>query len=334
VSEREIGSAAPPAPPAVTTATLSYHGTGGSLFGLVLLNGLLSIVTLGIYSFWAKTKVRAFHYSHTELDGDRFAYHGTGGELWIGYLKAVGIIFLIFISVGIVSAVVGSGAVGPDPVISLVMSFLAYGIIAALIPVAVNGARRYRLSRSSWRGIRFSYHGKAQDFLAMNVAGFFMAVVTLGFFLPTWQNKRREFFVTNARFGSEPFMYSGTGKELFGEYVKALLLTIPTLGLSWVWYSAFKHRYFWSNTTMRGARFRSTMTGGDLLTLSLTNIVLTLFTLGIGIPWVQTRSHAFIASRISLKGTVEWAAIEQRAQQAGTSGEGLADAFDVDVGIG
>jgi hypothetical protein len=42
----------------------------------------------------------------------------------------------------------------------------------------------------------------------------------------------------------------------------------------------------------------------------------------------------FIASRISLKGTVEWAAIEQRAQQAGTSGEGLADAFDVDVGIG
>jgi uncharacterized membrane protein YjgN (DUF898 family) len=333
VSEREIDSAAPAAPPTVTTAKLSYHGTGGSLFGLVLLNGLLTIITIGIYSFWAKTKVRAFHYSHTELDGDRFAYHGTGGELWSGYLKAVGILLLIFVTMGIAGALL-SGSTEPDPVINGLISLLAYGIIGLLVPVAVNGARRYRLSRSSWRGIRFSYHGKAKDFLAMNVAGFLLSLITLGFYLPAWQNKRREFLVTHARFGSEPFMYGGQSQELFREYVKALLLTIPTIGLSWVWYAAFKHRFFWSNTTMRGARFRSTVNGGDLLGLSLTNIALTLITLGIAIPWVQVRSHAFFAERLSLKGTVEWAAIEQRAQQSSTAAEGLADAMDVDVGIG
>ena len=333
MSEREIDPAIT-APPTITTAKLSYHGTGGSLFGLVLLNGLLTIITLGIYSFWAKTKVRAFHYSHTEMDGDRFAYHGTGGELWSGYLKAVGILFLIFLSIGIVSAVLSPSGGEPQPVIAIGLPLLAYAIVGVLIPVAINGARRYRLSRSSWRGIRFSYHGKAKEFLAMNLGGLLLTVVTLGFYLPTWQNRRREYFVTHARFGSEPFMYSGAARELFGEYVKALLLTIPTLGLSWVWYAAFKHRFFWANTTMRGARFRSTVSGGDLLGLSLTNIALTLVTLGIGIPWVQTRSHAFFAERLSLKGTVEWAAIEQRAQQAGAAGEGLADAFDVDVGIG
>ena len=66
-----------------TTARLRYHGTGGSLFGLMFVNALLTVITLTIYSAWAKTKVRVFHWSHTELDGDRFAYHGTGGELFM-----------------------------------------------------------------------------------------------------------------------------------------------------------------------------------------------------------------------------------------------------------
>lgn len=331
MSEREIDSANPQAATKVTTATLRYHGTGGSFFSLVLLNGLLTIITFGIYSFWAKTKIRAFHYSHTELDGDRFAYHGTGRELWLGYLKAVGIIFVMVILMSVVPSLLGAS---DDQLVGAVIGLAFYAIIALLVPIVVNGARRYRLSRSSWRGIRFSYHGQAKEYLALSVSGFFLTLISLGFYLPAWQNRAREFFVTHTRFGSEPFQYGGETGELFSAYVKALLLTIPTLGLSWIWYAAFKHRFFWSNTTMRGARFRSTVFGRDLLVLSLTNILLTAVTLGIGIPWVQTRTHAFYAERLSLRGTVEWAAIEQRAQQAGTASEGMADALDVDIGIG
>jgi uncharacterized membrane protein YjgN (DUF898 family) len=331
VSEREIDQAAASAAPKITTANLSYHGTGGSFFGLVLLNGLLTIITVGIYSFWAKTKIRAFHYSHTEMDGDRFAYHGTGGELWLGYLKAMGIIFVMVLAMGILPSLLGASG---DPLVQAAIGLVFYGIIGLLVPVVVNGARRYRLSRSSWRGIRFSYHGKPKEYLALSVSCFLLTVISLGFYLPAWQTRARKFFVENARFGSEPFQFSGETGELFGQYMKALLLTIPTLGLSWVWYAAFKHRFFWGNTTMRGARFRSTVMGGDLLVLSLTNILLTFVTLGIGVPWVQTRTHAFYAERLSMRGTVEWAAIEQRAQQAGAASEGMADALDVDIGIG
>src|SRR5918999_4430018 len=81
---------------------LRYHGEGWALFGLLIVNALLTIVTLGIYSFWAKNKVREFHYSHTELDGDRFAYHGTGGELFSGALKAFGIMILFLIAFGFI----------------------------------------------------------------------------------------------------------------------------------------------------------------------------------------------------------------------------------------
>lgn len=317
-----------------SVARLRYHGTGGALLGLVFVNALLTIVTLGIYSFWAKNKVREFHYSHTEMDGDRFAYHGTGGELFKGALKAFGFLFALIVVFTIVNVLIGRlGLVSPD-VAAIVMTAVLYAVIAILVVVAVHLARRYRMSRSSLRGIRFSYHGALGEFVRLMVRGTLLTIVTLGFYAPYFQNQRRAFLVKSVRFGSEPFMYNADGKELFGQYVKALLLTIPTLGFSWTWYLAFAHRYMWGNTTMRGARFRSSVTGGELLKVQLVNLALVIFTLGIGTTWALTRMQAFWCENLALHGTVDWATIEQRAQIAGAVGEGLADGLDVDVGIG
>ncbi|HEU4747193.1 MAG TPA: YjgN family protein [Gemmatimonadaceae bacterium] len=316
------------------TSRFRYHGTGGSFFGLILGNALLTIVTLGIYSFWAKTRVRRFHYSHTDLFGERFAYHGTGGELFSGYLKAV----LLLIVLAIALVVVSSLVVGPSPSSGSLMEIgvvlVFYILIFLLMAVAVNGARRYRLSRSSWRGIRFSFHGDKGDFVALMLRGTLLTIVTLGFYLPYFQNQRRAFFVNNARFGSEPFTYQADARELFREYVKAVLLTVPTLALYWIWYSAFKARFFWMHTAIGTARFRSTVSGGELFSLSLTNVLLVIFTLGLGAPWAITRTHAFWCDKVSLRGDVDWASIQQRAHDADATAEGMSDAFDVDVGIG
>jgi uncharacterized membrane protein YjgN (DUF898 family) len=308
-------------------AKLRYHGVGGSLFGLVIVNTLLTLITLGIYSFWAKNKVREFHYSHTELDGDRFAYHGTGGELFSGALKASGVMIVFTILLTVAQHIF-------PPSAQLAIAVVFYLALFLLIPIAITGARRYRLSRSSWRGIRFSFHGRWQEYLGLIARGTLLTIITLGFYGPRFQNERRAFFVRNARFGSEPFLYDGSGKELFGHYVKAVLLTIPTLGLCWIWYAAFKHRYFWQHTAMRGARFRSSVTGGDLFALHFTNGLLVLLTLGIATPWAITRAHAFWCDTLTLRGTVDWATIEQRAQAATATAEGLAEGFDVDVGLG
>lgn len=315
-----------------SNAKLRYHGEGGALFGLMIVNALLAIITLGIYSFWAKNKVREFHYSHTNLDGDPFTYHGTGGELFAGALKASGIMIVLGVGLTAVTEMSQRGMLGPFAMIGAVATF--YLAIFFLVIIAVNGARRYRLSRSSWRGIRFSFHGRWPQFLGLVAGGVALTIVTLGFYMPWFQSKRREFFVRNARFGSEPFLYDGKGKVLFGQYVKALLLTVPTLGLVWIWYAAFKHRYFWGHTAMRGARFRSSVTGRELFGLMLTNGLLVLFTFGIGMPWAITRTHAFWCNALSLHGTVDWAAIEQRAQTATATAEGLAEGFDVDIGLG
>lgn len=315
-----------------TVARFRYHGTGGSLFGLVLVNGLLTIITLGIYSFWAKTKVRQFHYSHTELDGDRFAYHGTGGELLSGALKATGILMVLGLAFGLSMALLAGDQPSAEPPIVGIAVF--YAAIGLLLVVAINGARKYRLSRSSWRGIRFSFHGQLGEFVGMMLKGTLLTIVTIGFYSPWFQSDRRAFFVNNARFGSEPFRYDGNGRDMFGQWIKTVLLTIPTLGLSWIWYAAWKHRYFWGHTTMRGGRFRSDVTGGELLGLTITNLLLVIVTLGIGAAWAIVRNHVFFAENMSLHGTMDWASIQQRAQRVGTTGEGLAEGLDVDVGIG
>jgi len=313
-------------------AKLRYHGEGGSLFGLAIVNGLLTIITLGIYSFWAKNKIREFHYSHTEMDGDRFAYHGTGSELLVGALKAGAIIFVLVLGLGLTLNMVGGQQASPLVQVGVTVAF--YGVIALLSIFAVNSTRRYRLSRSSWRGVRFSYHGKFGEYFGLILGGGLLSIITLGFYSPVFENKRRAFFVNNARFGNEPFIYKGEAAPLFKEYLKTLLLLIPTLGLYSVWYAAFKHRHFWNHTEMRGARFKSSVAGKDLLVLALTNALLVIFTLGIGTPWAICRMHRYWCDNILLVGTVDWASIQQQAQVASATGEGLAEGLDIDVGIG
>src|SRR5688572_31125634 len=123
-----------------STATFRYHGTGGALFGLAFVNGLLTIVTLGIYSFWAKNKVREFHYSHTEMDGDRFAYHGTGGELFAGAVKAVAVLLLL--SIAFAGLMIVTDGPEASPVVQVGTTAALYLVVGLLVIVAINGARR------------------------------------------------------------------------------------------------------------------------------------------------------------------------------------------------
>ena len=168
----------------------------------------------------------------------------------------------------------------------------------------------------------------------MMLRGLVLTIVTLGFYSPFFANQRRTFFSRNARFGSERFWYDGDAQELFAAYLKSFLLTIPTLGFHWFWYFAFKHRHFWNHTTFSGTQFQSTVSGSELLTLYLTNALLTIFTFGIGTPWAVVRTKAFYTDNLSIVGVVDWATIHQRMQSATAVGEGLAEALDIDVGIG
>ena len=241
-----------------------------------IVNLLLTLVTFGVYSFWAKVKIRKYFYNETEIGGDRFDYHGTGKELMIGWLKVAVIFIVVFGAMGVMQTV------WRGPMTQLLANLLLYTGLLFLVPVAIVGSRRYRLSRSSWRGIRFSFRGKAKEFIRIFTPGALLSAVTLGLYTPYFENNVRAYLIDNSYFGTRKFNYDGQGSELFGRYLKAYVLLFPTLGLYWFWFTAWRQRYYWSHTSYEGLRFCSDVTGGGLLGLSLGNLALLVLTLGLG----------------------------------------------------
>ncbi len=302
------------------------HTEGASLLGLYLVMFLLSILTLGIYSFWGRTNIRRYVAGTIEFEGDRFAYHGTGGELFRGFLKAVGVLILLYLQVFLWVLVAGRTA---GSILGILVLYIA---VLCLIPYALVGTWRYRLSRTSWRGIRFAFRGTAGDLFPIYLKGALLTLVTLGFYSPFFMNNLRRFLFRHAWYGNARFDYDGEGRDLFGDYLIGALAAIPTLGLTMIWFYTRRFNYYWSRTSFVGARFQAGMTFGGLFGLMITNVLLVIFTLGIAIPWAQVRAMRYIASNITLHGALDLAAIERRAAAATATGDEISTMLETDAG--
>ncbi len=320
------------APPPATGQDLhriAFRGSGGSLFGIYAINSLLTIVTLGVYSFWAKVKLRQYLFGETEFEGDRFAFHGTGLELFLGTLKAFGIFLLPIILLSILPDLLGL-----PRIVKSVAGFLVWLLFITFLPVAAVGARRYRLSRTSWRSIRFSFRGEVWDYMKLFWTGGLLSSITFGLYYPFFETRQQSFFVENTRFGTQPFSFDGNGRDLFWGFFSAVLLAPFTFGLSWVWYLAKKRRYYWEHTSVGEAGFKFPITWGKLLGLYAVNLLLLVPTLGLAWPWVVVRNARFTCQYLSLEGPIDLGAITQEAVSASTTGEGLAGLLDTDFGVG
>jgi len=310
-----------------TSRRLSFHGSGGTLFGIYVVNILLTIATFGIYRFWGRVKVRRFLMSQTSFEGDRFAYHGTGKELLLGFVKA-----LLFVGLPI-SALSLAARLSGDRTIHIVTQIFTSLLVFLFIPIAVVGARRYRLSRTSWRGIRFSFRGPVWAFVRLFILGSILSTLTLTLYYPFFQTRRQGFLIANSYFGRRPFRFDGRGRELFGAYAVALLLLVPTLGIYFFWFNARKTRYFWERTYFETARFRSTMTGGRLMGQTLTNWGLLIVTLGLAWPWVLARRARFEFANLSVEGPLDLTGIVQEPQLATATGDALSSLLGADFGF-
>lgn len=316
----------PPAPAGARRAV--FRGSGSALFGIHVVNACLVLATLGVYFFWAKARVRNYLWSETEFDGDRFAYHGTGRELFVGFLRAL-LVFILPITalntlpefVEVPPAVAGSMRVA--------VSVLA----GVFIPTAMVGARRYRLSRTSWRGIRFSLRARTREFVSLWIYGWLLTSFTLGLYYPAFITNQQRFFTANMWFGSQRFTFDGRKRDLVWPWIAMLALFPFTLGLSWFWFGARRQRYFAEHTRFGAARFRSTVTAAGLAWLKISTWVGLILTLGLAWPWLTARTTRRSYAWLSVEGPLALETITQQAQAVTATGEGLAGFFDADLGL-
>lgn len=219
---------------------VSFHGRRWALAAIVVRNGLLNIMTLGLYRFWAKTRMRRHFWNNLAVRGDPLEYTGRATELLLGFL----IVLAILVPVGLFYSGVEFVITSQAPEAEMAVQFAYTAFLLFLTPYALYRARRYRLTRTNWRGIRFGQDGSAGHFTVLTVAYWTLALLTLGLAYPVMRTGLQRFKINHTRFGDRLFAFDGGGAALLPAWllfysafiVTIVLLVVATMGPAQLWF--------------------------------------------------------------------------------------------------
>ena len=213
---------APPAEaPAAPPNGARFLGDERAFWRLLIRGAFLLLVTLGIYRFWLATDVRRFLWSNTEIAGDGLEYIGTARELLLGFLIAIAL--LVPLNVVFFLSAFGSGW------LSQMSGLLALIVLALLGQYAVYRARRYRLTRTVYRGIRFHQTGSAWRYAICAIFWWAMIAVTVGLAYPFAQASLERFKLRNTYYGDLQGRFVGSGTRLFFRGVLLWIVVVVPL---------------------------------------------------------------------------------------------------------
>lgn len=340
---------------------LRFVGRGVSLLGLYVANFCSMVLTLGVYSFWGKTRIRRYMWSRTLVCGDPLEYTGTGWQLCRSFL----IVISLFFGFNLLVKLLSLASLAASVLLSLVF------MLALLLfwPYAVYSALRFRLARTHWRGIHGRLAGSPVEYAMQSWMRAMLVVATLGLFAPRATAFLTRYIVNNASFGSEEFRFEADVKNLSRPYylcwlagLLVLLGTGAALG-ALVAEQPFPARHpepalflplapgalgllvcrliygaALLNWRIRGIRFAGTrldsrISMGGYLGLTLSNGLLLIATLGIAWPWTVVRRYRYVADRVLIRGEIRWSDIRQSDTALPQSGEGLLSFLDLNLGF-
>lgn len=304
---------------------LDFKGKGETFFGIVIVNWLLTIVTLGIYYPWAKAKTLQFMFGQTTLNNDPFSFHGTGKEMFKGFIKVIALFAVLF-------AIFGLFFYLELPAVGFILFYLT---LIAIMPMAIHGSYRYRMSRTSWRGVRFGYRGDRTEFVKLFFKWIFFTIISFGIYGSWFTINLRNYVLSNIRFGDAELNYQGDGADYLVMNLKGYFLSVFTLGIYSFWWQKDIFEYYIDNLSLhkedKQISFTSTATGGDFIGLIVVNFLMIVFTLGLGYAWVVTRTMKFIFDHIELEGNIDLDTLQQtEANFTDATGDDVSDFLDVD----
>lgn len=304
-----------------------FRGDNFQYLGLALYNLLLTVLTLGIYYPWAKTAIRKFLWQETELAGSRFEWHGTGKEMFRGFIKA-------YLILGGFIIIFNFGHLFIPPEIFVWVILASYLLILAIIPLAIHGMFRYRLSRTSYRGIYFGYRGHLPTFYGITVRDFFLTLITFGIYSFWLQTNVRRYVMQNSRFGNVQGDYDGKGSDLFGLAILNGILVVITLYIYTPWAIIAFFKFHANNTSFiqngRNYYLQSDASGGAFFLVLIKAALLTIFTLGIAGPIAELMVHRFYVNSLSLPADLDLEALEQTEESyRDATGDDMSDILDL-----
>ena len=337
---------------------VAFNGYGAELFGIMIVNFIFTILTLGIYHFWGKVKVRKYLWSHSNVLGSPLEYTGNGLELFTSFL-------IVFICLTIYSMVVSA-----VPLLAL----LAAPVMLWAIYFAMYRSLRFRLTRTRWRGIYANLGGSAAFFANKVIFMSIANVLCLGFLTPYITTRLYSLVLNNVYWGDMKFSFAGEARPLYKSFfigmgvsiaaisllfvfghgyfmlvataanhgetygvahvinmIMLYLATVLAISLGFLYYAACKMQWLYNNLSLPGARFTCGLPISAFIFLYLTNALLLMFTLGFGYAWVVVRTINCLTAAAVYQGELDIDAMQQNTQAIPKRGDGLLDALDLDV---
>ncbi len=340
---------------------LSFTGKGTEYFRIWIVNLALSVVTLGIYSAWAKVRRLKYFYLNTSLAGGSFDFHGDPLAILKGRLIAVALLL----------AYQFSGMISPY------IALLTMALLALVFPWLIVRSLRFKLHNSSYRGLRYSFRGNNKQGYINFLLYPLLALVTLYLLAPLAHQRIKRFQHGNSWYGNTRFAFTASSGAFFGLYLKLLglvvLVVVLVAGgaallhpvgfanpgelseeararlatfflavfagiylllflLLGPWFSARLQNLVWNHTTLGPHRIISQVQARRLLWIYLGNFIGILLTLGLFKPFADVRLARYRLQQMGLVSTGDLETILADQQQATTAtGEEAADLFDIDI---
>lgn len=317
---------------------LEFTGNGREYFGIWIVNILLTIITLGIYSAWATVRNNQYFYGNTKLDGASFQYLASPITILKGRLIALAalVAYVVLSEMYIEAAVVFAIAFIP------------------LVPWIMVRSLRFKAINSAYRNIRFDFQGRYGQAFMVAFIWPLLNMLTLLLLTPLVMKKTHEFIANGSRYGTTEFALkadTGTYYRFFG---KGLLIAIAfgtvsflamryagfalgliTAGVGYLalfgYFMAGIANLFFSSAHLDNHGFKSRLQPMQMVWIYLSNSFLVVLTLGLFTPWAKVRMARYRASCTAMMVNDDlnhFVAAEHNRTSA--LGQELGDAFDVD----
>lgn len=337
------------------TQQFEFHGKTGEFFKIWIVNIMLSIVTLGIYSAWAKVRTRQYFYSNTLLMNTPFDYLADPVKILKGRLLAFAVILMYSFSAAI------------SPMLQGVLLI----IFIPLFPWIIIKALKFNLYNSAYRNIRFHFSGEYLKALWVFIGLPILVAFSLGLAYPWFAKERKKFVIDNSAYGTSQLELSVTTGQFYSIYLKTVGVTLLIALLIAVFYYALQlvfpsqdsdtmfilpalmallfypilmiaYGYLYTtltnlvinHTSLKQCQFESYLETTKMCWLYFSNTLAIIFSLGLLIPWAMIRTARYRISCMSLITDSDLDAfIAAEAERADAIGEELGDLLDIDVGL-
>ncbi|MFY0693013.1 MAG: DUF898 domain-containing protein [Paracoccaceae bacterium] len=345
----------------MNTEQFVFRGNAREWFGIWIVNLLLSVVTLGIYSAWAKVRRKKYFYNNTYVAGRNFDYHATGLQILIGRA----IVAVCFVAFSLLSAI---------PIVGILMGLA----LVFVFPWLMVRSLMFNARMSSWSNVRFNFTGRIGRAFLVYLLYPFLTVLSLGIAYPVLDRAVKRFTVGHHRLGTAelrmeaplgPFykaffaailwvlLVLGGALVVMGLGVEDLVLRLQSLeadpvpgafavlGVYVVFFAAFLPAMFiykamtrnavFNATRLKGGHgFRSSVTAGRLMWIALSNMVVVVLTFGLMLPWAQIRMMRYLVAQTQLVpgGSLD-DFVDLMQRESSALGDAYTDLEGVDLGL-